>query len=93
MYKVHLQSTNDGFYKTSKDVIEVLKNLEFAQSALDEELGTVKDGIKKLAYDMKELENDVLGPNEVSKKLIKLEGRSRRKNIRTDGLVENTNET
>ena len=42
---------------------------------------------------MQGLENDFLDPNEVSEKLIELEVRSRSNNLRTDGLIENTNET
>ena len=49
--KLHLQSPNKQLDKISMDVIE---------------LGTVKNIIKKLASNMKELENDLLDPNEVS---------------------------
>ena len=70
-----------------------MKSLEFSKSTLDEQLGTVKDNIKKLASDMKELENDLLDSNEVLEKLIELEGRSQRNNLRKDSLTENTNDT
>ena len=53
MIKLHLQSTNEHFNKISNDVIEVTKNLEFVQRRLDEELGTIKKDIKKLASNMK----------------------------------------
>ena len=42
---------------------------------------------------MKELENDLLDSNEVLEKLIELEGRSQRNNLRKDSLTENTNDT
>ena len=61
MIKLHLQSKNERLDKISKDVTEVTKSLEFTQSTLYEELGTVKNNIKKLASDMKELENDLFG--------------------------------
>ena len=66
MIKLHLQSTNERLHKISKDVIEVTKSLEFTQSTQGEELGCVKNDIEKLALDMKELENDLSDPNEVS---------------------------
>ena len=66
MIKLHLQSTNERLHKISKDVIEVTKSLEFTQSTQGEELGNVKNDIEKLALDMKELENDLSDPNEVS---------------------------
>ena len=81
MMKLHLQSTNKRLDKISKEVIEVMKSLEFTQSTHDEELGTVKSDIKKLASDMKELENDLLDHNEVLEKLIELEDRLRRNNL------------
>ena len=71
----------------------VRKSLEFSQSMLDEELGTVKNDIKKLAFDMKELKKDLLDPNEVLEKLIELKDRLRRNTLRIDSLIENTNET
>ena len=42
---------------------------------------------------MQVLEDDLLDPNEVSKKLIELEDRSRRNNLHFDGLMEDPNET
>ena len=42
---------------------------------------------------MKELENDLLDPNEVSEKLTELEGQLQRNNPCIHGLTENTNMT
>lgn len=70
-----------------------MKSLEFSKSTLDEQLGTAKDNIKKLASDMEQLENDLLDPNEVLEKLIELEGRSQKNNLRKDGLTDNTSDT
>ena len=75
MIKLHLQSTNERLHKISKHVIKVTKSLEFtrstqgeelAQSTQGEELGSVKNDIEKSVPDMKELENDLSDPNEVS---------------------------
>ena len=54
MIKLHLQSENKRLGNISVDVIEITKSLEFTQSTLDE-----KNGIKKLAFNMKDLENDL----------------------------------
>ena len=59
MIKLHLQSENKRLVNISMDVIEITKSLEFTQSTLDEKLGTIKNGIKKLAFNMKDLENDL----------------------------------
>ena len=53
----------------------------------------MKSNISKEKSDMQVLEDDLLDPNEVSKKLIELEDRSRRNNLRFDGLTEDPNET
>ena len=42
---------------------------------------------------MEALEDDLLDPNEVPKKLIELEDRFRRNNLRFDGIMEDPNET
>ena len=60
---------------------------------LHDELKTIKTDIKNLDSTVKEIEqkNEVY-PN-VNKKLIELEDRSRKNNIRIDGIVETPNET
>ena len=44
--------------------------------------------ISKTKSEMQILEDDFLDPNEVPKKLIELEDRSRRNNLRFDGLTD-----
>lgn len=55
----------------------VTKTPGFTQSKPNEELGTAKNDIKNLTSDVKELENNILDPNEVLEKLIEWEDRSR----------------
>ena len=90
--KSQLQNTNERLDKISNEVLEITKSLEFTQGKLDEEISIVKNDISKTKSDMQVLEDDPLDPNEVSKKLIELEDRSRRNNIRFDGLTEDPNE-
>ena len=65
---------------------ELSKSLEFMQSQLDKELGNVKKDITKLENNIKSIEKDLLDPDDVSAKLVELEDRSRRNNLRIDGL-------
>ena len=67
--------------------------LEFTQSQLDEELGNVKKDITKLENKIKSIEKDLLDPDDVSTKLVELEDRSQRNNLRIDGFQETPNET
>ena len=72
---------------------ELCKSLEFMQSQLDEELGNVKKDITKLENNIKSIEKDLLDPDDVSAKLVELEDRSQRNNLRIDGFQETPNET
>ena len=49
--------------------------------------------LKDLEKNVKDIEEDLLDPEEVSSKLIELEDRSRRNNLRIDGIEEKPNET
>ena len=63
---------------------ELTKSLEHTQDQLDDKLKTIKTDIKNL--DREEYPS-------INKKLVELEDRSRRNNIRIDGIVEMPNET
>ena len=91
--KSQLQNTNERLDKISNEMLEITKSLEFTQGKLDEEIAIVKNDISKIKSDMQVLEDDLLDPNEVSKKLTELEDRSRYNNLRFDGIAEDPNET
>ena len=89
----NLQATNERLDKIATKMGELSKRLEFTQSQLDEELGSVKKGITKLESNIKSIEKDLLDPDDVTAKLFELEDRSSRNNLRIDGLQETPNET
>ena len=89
----NLQATNERPDKIATEMSELSKSLEFTQSQLDEELGNVKKDITKLDNNIKSIEKDLLGPDEVSAKLVELEDKFGRTNLRIDGLQETPNET
>ena len=60
---------------------------------IDEELFQVKKEIKNLKTKFKAIEDDLSNAVEVSAKLIELEDRFRRNNLRRDGIKEEPNET
>ena len=90
--KPQSQNTNERLDKISNEILEITKTLETTQGKVDEKLAIVKNDISKIKSDMQVLEDDLLDSNEVSKKLIELEDRSRRNNLRFDGLMEDPNE-
>ena len=91
--KSHLETTNKRLEEISKEVRDITESVEFTEGRLDEEIATVKDDISKMKSDVRLIERDLLDPNDVSEKLIELEDRFRRNNLRFDGLTEDTNET
>ena len=91
--KSHLETTNKRLEEISKEVRDITESVQFTEGRLDEEIATVKDDISKMKSDVRLIERDLLDPNDVSEKLIELEDRSRRNNLRFDGLAEYTNET
>ena len=72
---------------------ELTKSLEHTQVKLNDKLKTIKTEIKNLNSAVKEIEQKLQEYPNINKKLIELDGRSRRNNTRTDGIVETPNET
>ena len=91
--KVQLENTNHRLDRISQEVVDITKSLEFTQEQLDEESAKLKNDVRKIQTDMKYIEDDLLDPEYVMGKLIELEDRSRRNNLRIDGVEETPNET
>ena len=67
--------------------------MEFTLKKIDEELVLVKEQIKDLKTEVKAIGDDFYNADEVSSKLIELENRLRRNNLRIDVIKEEPNET
>ena len=91
--KLQLITTNERLDKISQEVVDITKSLEFTQGELHDGLENVQKDIKHVKSDLQEIEDDLLDPDFVVEKLTELEDRSRRNNIRIDGITENPNET
>ena len=91
--KSHLETTNQRLNEISGEVLELTKSLEFTQGEVKEEISCIKDDLNQVKTDLQELGEDVLDPDYVTNKLIELEDRSRRNNIRIDGIEDDQNET
>ena len=91
--KSHLETANQRLNKISDEVVELTKSLEFTQAEVKEEITNIKDNLNQVKTEIQELGEDVLDPDYVTNKLIELEDRSRRNNIRIDGIEEEQYET
>ena len=82
MVSNNLQNTNYRLVKTSKEMTEITKSLEFTQDKtkdqLEGEITNIKENIKTLETGIEGVEDDLLNPDDAFSKLIKLEDRSRR---------------
>ena len=93
MFKSKQENTNGRLEKISKEVLEITKSLKLEQGQLSDDIAIVKNDISQIKADMQEMEDDLLDPYDVSNRLVEMEDRSRRNNLRFDGLVENPKET
>ena len=60
---------------------------------MKEEINKIKKDLKDINNNIHEVQQDFLDPKYVSPKLMELEDRSRRNNLRIDGIDEKQNET
>lgn len=85
--------TNERLNELSKEVKDITESLEFTQKQVEEDTKAIKKDIERLKKNVGEIERDLLDPEDVSKKLIELEDRSRRNNLRIDGIQESDDES
>ena len=88
-----METANQRLNKISDEVFELTKSLGFTQAEVKEEITNIKDNLNQVNTELQELGEDVLDPGYVTNKLIELEDRSRRNNIRIDGIEEEQHET
>ena len=92
MINASIKDTKERLDKISQDVSDLKQSLEFTQDDTKEEIGNINTKLKDLEKNVKDIEKDLLDPEEVSSKLIELEDTSRRNNLRIDGIEEKPNE-
>ena len=79
---------------------QLKKSMEFTQNDLEEKVNNVEENMCKVKEDLKEIYDYQIDPDyvndslvDIKKKLTELEDRSRRNNIRIDGIAEEPGET
>ena len=71
-----------------KNVNDLRNSLEFTQNNLEEKVDNVEKRMEKLDSDIQEIYEYQIDPKYVQYKLTELEDRSRRNNLRIDGIKE-----
>ena len=70
-----LTNTNEHLDKISQEVVGITKSLDFTREELHDGLANVKNDIKKVQTDLREIEYHLLDPTFVMEKLTELEDR------------------
>ena len=70
------------------EINDLRKSLEFTRNNLEEKVESVEKRMEKLYSDMQEIYEYQIDPKFFPDKLTELEGRSRRNNLRIDGIKE-----
>ena len=96
----NLEITMQEIKSLKNEVNELKKSMEFAQNDLEETVNNVEENMCKVSEDLKEIykyqiDKDYVNNSltDIRNKLTELEDRSRRNNIRIDGIAEEPGET
>ena len=85
--------TMQEIHGLKNEVNDLRKSLEFTQNNLEEKVDNVEKRMEKLDSDIQEIYEYLIDPKYVRDKLTELEDRSRRNNIRIDGIKETKGKT
>ena len=85
--------TMQEIHGLKNEVNDLRKSLEFTQNNLEEKVDNVEKIMEQLESDILEIYEYQVDPKYVQDKLTELEDRSRRNNIRIDGIKETKGET
>ena len=85
---------NDKLDVLSREIEDVKSSLEFTQNDMDDKVKIIEINAQKNKKELKEIRDIEPGyVQEIRKKVVDLEDRSRRQNLRIDGIKESDNES
>ena len=96
----NLVITKQEIAKLREEINDLKKSIEFTENVLEEKVAKVEQNVCELQGKSKKVEEDVTYMNDyiedaenIHNKLVELENRSRRNNIRIDGIKEYNKES
>ena len=92
----NFDTTMTEIKKVQSDINEPKASLEYAETVLEEKVAKAEKKVEKLQEQINELWNYQVDPERLEfteRKIVELEDRSRRNNLRIDGITEKENET
>ena len=95
----NLVITKQGIGKLREEINDLKESIEFTENVLEEKVAKVEQNVCELQGKFKKVEEDVTYMNDyiedaenIHNKLVELEDRSRRNNIRINGIKEHNKE-
>ena len=88
-----IKESQDKIKNLGKEICDLRSSLEFTDNVLEEKVKKVEEQCKNMETELQEFYNNQIDPEYVYNKLVDLEDRSRRWNLRIDGVTEKKGET
>ena len=88
-----IKKSQDKIKNLGKEIRDLRSSLEFTKSALEEKVKKLEERCENMDTELKEFYNNQIDPEYVFNKLVDLEDRFRRCNVRIDGVTEKKGET
>ena len=88
-----IKKSQDEIKNLGKEICDLRSSLEFTENVLEEKVKKLEERCENMETELQEFYNNQIGPDYVYNKLVNLEDRSRRYNLRIDGVIEKKGET
>ena len=88
-----IKKSQDEIKNLGKEICDLRSSLEFTDNVLEEKVKKLEEQCENMETELQEFYNNQIDPEYVYNKLVDLEDRSRRCNLRIDGVTEKKGET
>ena len=88
-----IKKSQDEIKNLGKEICDLRNSLEFTENVLEEKVKKLEERCKNMETELQEFYNNQIDPDYIYNKLVDLEDRSRRCNLRIDGVTEKKGET
>ena len=88
-----IKKSQDEIKNLGKEICDLRSSLEFTENVLEEKVKKLEERCENMETELQEFHNNQIDPDYIYNKLVDLEDRSRRCNLRIDGVTEKKGET
>ena len=83
-----IKKSQDEIKNQGKEIGDLRSSLEFTEDVLEEKVEKLEERCENMETELQEFYNNQIDPEYIYNKLVDLEDRSRRCNLRIDGVTE-----